>query len=78
MVEVLTKTYHTEPEGEYSMALEYNKIVLETPLEWKPGKNVTVEMVAKKAPAGARICSGNLRTQGAWRTVFLHHSHRIS
>ena len=49
--EVLTKTYNTEQESDYSMALQYNTITVDTPIEWKPGKNVTVEMVPKKVPA---------------------------
>merc|ERR1719238_145606 len=44
---VLTKTYKTIQETPYNPQLDYETIPCD-PIEWKPGKNVTVEMVQKK------------------------------
>ena len=46
--EVITKVYTTRPENPYNSTLQYEKIFVEEPIRWKPGKNVTVEMVPKK------------------------------
>jgi nucleosome assembly protein 1-like 1 len=43
---VLTKTYHTEPESKWDADLDTTKIEV-TPVEWKDGMDLTVELVTK-------------------------------
>jgi nucleosome assembly protein 1-like 1 len=51
---VLTKTYRTTKQNEWSTDLEYTKVE-STTIEWKAGKDVTVEKVqAKKVKGGGK------------------------
>jgi nucleosome assembly protein 1-like 1 len=49
--EVLTKEYHTEEGSPYTGETNTKKIVV-SEIKWKPGKDVTVEKVAKKVKGG--------------------------
>lgn len=49
--EVLVKTYHTEEDSPYTGDINVTEIQA-TEIDWKPGKNVTVEKVAKKVKGG--------------------------
>jgi len=51
---VLTKIYRTQQTNEWDTSLEYTKIDLVEKIEWKEGKNVTVEVVAKKVKGGGK------------------------
>jgi nucleosome assembly protein 1-like 1 len=51
---VLTKTFHTQQVNQWDTSLEYTKIELLEPINWKPGKDVTVEVVQKKVKGGGK------------------------
>eukprot|EP00747_Dinoflagellata_sp_TGD_P163197 gnl/TRDRNA2_/TRDRNA2_181618_c0_seq1.p1 gnl/TRDRNA2_/TRDRNA2_181618_c0~~gnl/TRDRNA2_/TRDRNA2_181618_c0_seq1.p1 ORF type:complete len:357 (+),score=163.82 gnl/TRDRNA2_/TRDRNA2_181618_c0_seq1:97-1167(+) len=48
---VLTKEYYTSEMSPYTGDIEVEEVKI-TPIEWKPGKNVTVSMVQKKVKGG--------------------------
>jgi nucleosome assembly protein 1-like 1 len=50
---VLTKTYYMEAASEYDTSVETTKITSDK-IEWKAGKNVTVETVVQKVKGGGK------------------------
>jgi len=50
---VLTKTHYMEPANDYDTSVETTKIVSDK-IEWKAGKNVTVETVVPKVKGGGK------------------------
>jgi len=51
---VITKEYKTEQASEWNSTLEYTQITLVEPINWKPNKNVTVELAPKKVKGGGK------------------------